>query len=242
MNEGGYSRLERDFLGNERMVHYDASGNMLGASDVIREPDGTIRITNEPVSATEPNELPKVEAIVPPSKPTAVAPTIGVRDRQNAGLTMNQVVMYSIAAFIATSLLTLAVLSFKRSNGPDASVNMRANAPQPRMSPPINGTEPDRRQEPETFPSDPKPRNDDPPLEPRPRDEAAPDSNMDDTKPRIKNSEPNPQDETAPNQEKSPKKKPTEDPIDLRGDDSGKKDPPKKGDPSGDPLKGNDIH
>ena len=70
MNDGGYSRLEKDFLGNERMVHYDASGNMLGASDVQREPDGTIRISNDQGPLTVEPDLPRVEAIAPEPKAT----------------------------------------------------------------------------------------------------------------------------------------------------------------------------
>jgi hypothetical protein len=39
-----YSRLEKDFLGNERMVFYDENGQMTGVSEVMREADGTLRV------------------------------------------------------------------------------------------------------------------------------------------------------------------------------------------------------
>lgn len=49
-----YSRLEKDFLGNERMVHYDEKGVVVGASEVVREEDGTLRVLDSvPVAPAE---------------------------------------------------------------------------------------------------------------------------------------------------------------------------------------------
>lgn len=237
MNEGGYSRLEKDFLGNERMVHYDGSGNMLGASDVVREPDGTIRVTNEPISPVE------VE-VVEPKKPEPIAtPFAGAG--QKDGIATNQVVMYSIAAFIATSILTFGVLFFLKSKGNDGGVRMD-QVPIQRQTPQIDNRDslPDSPKTDE-LPSDPRPRNDEQ-REDRPFDQTAPDSNMDDTRPRVNDNEPV-RDAQPPNEDSvrpapKPKKNKSDEPIDLRGDEGGKSDPPKKGDPTGDPLRGDDIH
>jgi hypothetical protein len=43
----GYSRLERDFLGNEKLVHYDGDGKMISASQVTREADGSMKIVGD---------------------------------------------------------------------------------------------------------------------------------------------------------------------------------------------------
>jgi hypothetical protein len=239
MSEGGYSRIEKDFLGNERMVHYDAEGNMLGASDVIREEDGTIRISNDPMNAGTEDDLPKVEAIVPPVKAIPTEPqavrVVGVGPKAN--MPVSQVVTYSIGAFILTLLLTLGVMSFFRSNGQDARVRTIDTTSQRQPTP--NWTPaPDSQPRREDFPADPRPRNDEQPGDTRPFDQTAPDSNMDDNRPRIDTNEADP----ANDSDSKPTKKGSDDPIDLRGDEGGKKDPPKKGDPGADPLRGDDIH
>lgn len=51
-----YSRLEKDFLGNERMVFYDENGQMTGMAEVMREADGTLRVMGTiPVDPASPN-------------------------------------------------------------------------------------------------------------------------------------------------------------------------------------------
>jgi hypothetical protein len=239
MSGGGYSRIEKDFLGNERMVHYDAEGNMLGASDVIREEDGTIRISNDPINAVANDELPKVEAIVPPVTANSSVPqdvrVVGVGPKSN--MPVSHVVTYSIGAFILTLLLTLGAMSFLRSNGQDARVRTIDTTSQ--RQPSTNfAPAPDSQPRREDFPSDPRPRNDELPGDTRPFDQSAPDSNMDDNRPRIDMNEPYPARDSDP----KPTKKGSDDPIDLRGDEGGKKDPPTKGDPGADPLRGDDIH
>ena len=238
MSDGGYSRVEKDFLGNERMVHYDASGNMLGASDIIREPDGTIRVSNDTVSVN-PDDLPHVEVIVPPQTAAAIAEPIPVRVMgvgTKSNMNMNQLVMYSIAAFIGTCLLTLGVMSFFRSNGSSGSTRTEPIVIHRNDAQPAPDVQPGR----ENFPNDPKPRNDDQPGDVKPSDQGQPDSNMDDNRPRIQdnNNDPGP----PPTKVTDPNKGSSNDPIDLRGDDGNKKDPPKKGDPGADPLKGDGIH
>jgi hypothetical protein len=241
MNDGGYSRLEKDFLGNERMVHYDAAGNMLGASDVIREADGTMRVSNDPVPLQPTNDLPPVEAVVPTPKPASPDPVSAksLDFSQKPSMPTNQVVMYFIATFIAASLVTLGILSFLKSSGGSGAGVQMSSQPSTRASIPETSAlptpAPEREPEPDSRPSDPRPRNDEQPSEPRPFDQTAPDSNMDDSRPRIKASDP-----TEPNSKPDPKPKQGkgEDPLDLRGDSDLKADPPKKGDPGEDPLRG----
>ena len=247
MSDGGYSRIEKDFLGNERMVHYDASGNMLGASDVIREPDGTIRISNDTSPTYQAGELPHVVVIEP--KPNAdqvkvAAPVdvhvTGIGPKPN---TANRSVMIFIATFIIACILTLGVMSFlktREGRGSNFS-NVPSYTTPTRETPPITDT-PTPRSNPDDYPSDPKPRNDQQPGDIPPVDNGAPDSNMDDNHPRINDATNAPADDSTPKTEPKPKKG-SDDPIDLRGDDSGQKDPAKKGSTTGgDPLKGDDIH
>ena len=249
MNEGGYSRIEKDFLGNERMVHYDASGNMLGASDVIREPDGTIRVSNDTVAAYQSDDLPKVEAVMPttkPAEPAAGQSASASSHGQRPTMPMNQTVMYVIGTFIAATLLTLGALSFFRSRGSDGSIRTFSQVAPIRETPPVYDT-PSRGTNPDNLPGDPKPRNDEPPVNNQPYDQTAPDSNMDDNHPRIQDNNALPDNSvTKSNPTPKPDTKPskgTDDPIDLRGDDTNKAEPNKKGTTTGgDPLKGNDIH
>ena len=235
MSDGGYSRIEKDFLGNERMVHYDGSGNMIGASDVIREPDGTIRIPND--SASKASELPEVRVIEPKQEPAAHIPTAAgnVMPNKNSGMPLNQTITYVIGTFVAAMLLTLGVMAFRASRGGGSAAQEFGTA-----SAPIQRIErqtaqaPPPQDVPDNLPNDPKPRNDEPAQDAKPYDQTSPDQNAgDDNRPKVDsgNSEPTPPD---PQKDNGKKGGGSNDPIDLRGDDD-----PKKGPPKGDP---NDIH
>ncbi len=224
MSDGGYSRLEKDFLGNERMVHYDGSGNMIGASDVVREPDGTIRIPNEPGSATAST------VSAPAADLNAHLPKdAGVRMRQKQALLTSKVITYIFAALIDSMLLTLAVLNFRASGGRPTTVQY---VPQtnttPYSAPPTvrNDTQDDSRPN-NALPDDPKPRNDQDSNEAKPYDQTAPDMNSgDDSHPKI--------DDGGKKPDTKPK---SDDPIDLRGDGDGK-----AGDGGTSKTDPNDIH
>jgi hypothetical protein len=240
MSDGGYSRIEKDFLGNERMVHYDASGNMLGASDVIREADGTIRISNESAPSYPKDDLLHVEVIVPSVKAAETNPIRTPVALQNAGMPANKSIMLAI---VAASLLTLGALSYFKTRGGAGEATIPAvheySTPIPRSEP--NYDAPTQHSNPDYLPNDPKPRNDQQPNSAPPVDNGAPDSNMDDNHPRINSTGNAPADITTPKVEHKPKVG-SDEPIDLRGDDNGSKDPTKKGPaPTGDPLK-DDIH
>lgn len=243
MNDGGYSRIEKDFLGNERMVHYDGSGNMLGASDVVREPDGTIRIPNESGSSFVADDLPKVEAVEPKPKAVAQEPASSFATPAKSNVPMNQVVLYSIATFIGAMLLTLGIASFVASRRPSqgaiSSTQIRSSNP---MEDARIQQDPPRRREEEqqpqdNFPIDPKPRNDEQPSdEPKPFDNAAPDMNSgDDLHPKIEPGDGDKKPAVEPAKE-NPKTNGSDDPIDLRGDGgTTKKGPDNSSDPD-------DIH
>lgn len=233
MSDGGYSRLEKDFLGNERMVHYDGSGNMIGASDVVREPDGTIRIPNEAGTTT-------AAASASPTDPTAHIPKdAGVAMRNKQSMPASRLITYVFAAFIGSMLLTLAVVTVfagrggSRSNSGDTAIQTPAiQQPGPSYgdgSVPRRDTEP--APAPDNYPSDPKPRNDEDDTNVKPYDQTAPDMNSgDDNRPKI--DDPNSVTKSD-NGDKKPKANP-DDPIDLRGDGEEQKSPTKT-----DP---NDIH
>jgi len=238
MNDGGYSRIEKDFLGNERMVHYDGSGNMIGASDVVREPDGTIRIPNETAHAGAAGDLPDIQVIEPTPKMESASHIPNDAGKVMAGkssqMPMSQTVTYVIATFVAAMLLTLGALAVIRSRGGSggASQDFRSTSvtqPTPRFN---QQAEPLPERAPDQYPADPKPRNDEQPTDAQPYDQSAPDMNSGDSnRPKI---EPDPNQQTEPEPDKDPKKGTGDDPIDLRGDGEPQKDPPKT-----DP---NDIH
>lgn len=67
-----YSRLEKDFLGNERMVFYDENGQMTGVAEIMREADGTLRVMGTvPVEAGS-NPVSGIPQV--PTPPQAEAP------------------------------------------------------------------------------------------------------------------------------------------------------------------------
>lgn len=236
MSDGGYSRIEKDFLGNERMVHYDGSGNMIGASDVVRESDGTIRIPNETYEGTVATPKPGVD-------PTAHIPNDAGKatPEKPKPVPAGQTATYVIATFIGAAVLTWAVLSFKNSHSPSSAGAVQnfptTRVPESTRALPQEETVPERS--PEQFPPDPKPRNDEDPNDARPFDQTAPDMNSgDDNHPKI---QPNDDGSNPPvdkpddaDTQREPKKDNGSDPIDLRGDGDKGKTPP-----STDPI---DIH
>ncbi|MBS1700519.1 MAG: hypothetical protein JST12_02580 [Armatimonadetes bacterium] len=237
MSDGGYSRIEKDFLGNERMVHYDGSGNMIGASDVVREPDGTIRIPNDPVDA-----IPTAAAApTPATDPTAHIPNDAGKDMAKTPKTMptSQAVTYFIAVFVVTMLLGLGIMSAIKARGGNSGGTTSAVT---HDMPTVNSTTPPTYADPyphrnDDLPQDPKPRNDEQPD----YDPAMPDRGpQNDGRPRINPEDgPKPSDDTnsvEPSDAKPAKTNETppakngdgSDPIDLRGDNDPKPDPSAK--------------
>ena len=242
MSDSGYSRLEKDFLGIERMVHYDAAGNMTGTSEVFLEADGSRRISNEVHAVSVPTE--EAAAFTPPvaSKPVvepnvASAAASGPKPEYREGYSVPTVVSFGLAAFVGAAVIGLVVITAMRSgSNRDSSVQS--------YTPPIqnqNSTLPEQRYTPPAPPSN----NDNPydsPVDPdqtRPGDPDRP--RIDGPAPVIEPSDPalnpngdQPQGEVKPSTEpEKPKVDPkpsSTDPIDLRGDGEPAPEAPKNND------------
>ena len=146
--DGEYSKLEKDFLGNERMVHYNSEGVAVSASRVERAEDGSM-IVGEPMPLSaqpQPDPVP-VQPIVTstsPSYPPGTVATIG------------------IASFVAAAVAALFIINSNRSDSAaerfNASVYRDPVQVQPRaenledVPPPQNFDSPRPRQEDEMFP------------------------------------------------------------------------------------------
>jgi type IV secretory pathway VirB10-like protein len=107
MQGSDYSRLEKDFLGNERMVHYNPHGEVLGFSDVTREEDGTLRVGPIQV-ASEPN-------------PDPTPPANQVKDEKPTVSTIKAVGIAAIV-FVSVAIITGLVLGGSNSQERQESV------------------------------------------------------------------------------------------------------------------------
>lgn len=197
-----YSRLEKDFLGIERMVHYDALGNKTGVQEVVREDDGTIRVVGEITTVIE-----------SPAEPIAASPTATFQSDPivttqasppSPGLPANKTFMYVAGAFIGSAILTLIVISFFNTGGAGGRGNTLNSSASPTF---IDRT--DARQENFTQPpieQTPAPED----AQPRQNDQGVPDTDTEgDGHPRIQPNDPEP---TKPDERTN-----DSDPIDLRG-------------------------
>ncbi len=189
--DGEYSKLEKDFLGNERMVHYNAAGVAVSASKVERAADGSMTV-GEPVPLTpQPQPVAAVNLDQPREKtyPPGTVATIG------------------IASFVIAALGALYILN---SNKPTSAAE-RFNTAVYRE--PIQQVQPPS----ENLERVPGPQELDPP-QPRQEDESPPGER---TRPRINLREDEPEAKPEPPKEEpeskpEPAKGP--DPIDLRGE------------------------
>jgi hypothetical protein len=137
MESGEYSKLEKDFLGNERMVHYDANGKMTGASEVIRDADGSFRV-GVPISAdhiSAPSSTPSSVGHLGTSQHQATVdlpkvssdPTNPLQDdmanknSSHKSFSNGNIATYGIVAFIGTALLTLLVATMMRGRGSEST-------------------------------------------------------------------------------------------------------------------------
>ncbi|HLO97919.1 MAG TPA: hypothetical protein VK171_04925 [Fimbriimonas sp.] len=192
-----YSRLEKDFLGIEKMVHYDAEGNKTGVQDVVREEDGTIRVVGEPTPVIE-----TPGASIPSAPASQPVPSLRATETV-ATVPANKTLVYIFGAFIGSAILTFIVLSFFKTAGGGNQVNSSAS--------PSFIDRSDARTENFTQPPiEQTPAPDD--TQPRQNDQGVPDTDTEgDGKPRIEQTDPEPtkQDERTNDS----------DPIDLRGGD-----------------------
>lgn len=124
---GAYSRLEKDFLGIERMVHYNAEGVKIGTQDIVREDDGTLRVVGEivPVNEAAATYTPPVNPVPAPQvdilqieepTPSAPAPKVSVASAEPAGAPVNRTLLYVFGAFIGSAIFTFIVISFLKTS------------------------------------------------------------------------------------------------------------------------------
>ncbi len=196
--DGEYSKLEKDFLGNERMVHYNSEGVAVSASRVERAEDGSM-IVGEPMPLSA----------QPQPAPVAVQPTVAP---QPGSYPPGTVATIGIASFVVAALAALFIINSNRSDSAAERFNTAVYRDPVQVKPRTENLE--DVPPPQNFDS-PQPRQEDELLPPgdqsRPRiqlreDEPAP------SEPAEKNPEPR----QEPKQEPEPTK--GSDPIDLRGD------------------------
>lgn len=198
--DGEYSKLEKDFLGNERMVHYNAEGVAVSASKVDRGEDGSMTV-GEPVPLIAQPQSVKAQPLLdaePRRKdfPPGTIATIG------------------IASFIFTALAALYILNSNRPATAAERFNTAVYREPVQVQPPPA----------ENLEQVPGPQELDAPV-PRQEDEVPP---GDRNRPRIdlRGDEPTTPEQTpgeTPEPAKpavKPKQDPpkSSDPIDLRGD------------------------
>jgi hypothetical protein len=139
MSDSGYSRLEKDFLGNERMVHYNAEGAMIGASAVTREEDGSIRISGDiPMVASTAHESVAAPTVTQagvaakayqssakseePEKPRFQSET------DEPSMSSAKIFSIAVAAFVGAALIALIFINLRGSGSSSSetrSVNSR---------------------------------------------------------------------------------------------------------------------
>jgi hypothetical protein len=102
-----YSRLEKDFIGNERMVNYDAQGNLVSISEVVREPDGTLRVL--PAVPTTIASSPDSQIPTPQSAPNVESINSKTQSSQN-GYPRSMIYAICIATCIISGLITTLII------------------------------------------------------------------------------------------------------------------------------------
>ncbi|MEI7576486.1 MAG: hypothetical protein WCK51_06305 [Armatimonadota bacterium] len=191
--DGEYSKLEKDFLGNERMVHYNSDGVAVSASRVERAEDGSMTV-GEPIplsTQSQPTQVPvrPTTDAGPGSYPPGTVATIG------------------IASFVLAALAALFIINSNKSDSPAERFNTAVYRDPVQVQPRTENLE-----------DVPPPREYDSP-QPRQEDEVPP---GDPTRPRIdiRNEEPEVlEKKPEPTHDKpDPEPKKGSDPIDLRGD------------------------
>ncbi len=194
--EGDYSKLEKDFLGNERMVHYNAEGVAISASSVTRGEDGSMTV-GEPMPLQS-------SAAQPASEPVA---------EPKGSYTSGTVATIGIASFVVAALAALLVLNLNRGSDSEVARYNRDVYQSPTQPSAPSGTTDDSVPPPQDLQPDSRPDGDG--FGPPPGDT---------DRPRIlRENEPAeepPVEQSKPEKEPEPEapKKSSDDPIDLRGD------------------------
>lgn len=148
--DGEYSKLEKDFLGNERMVHYSAEGVAVSASKVERSEDGSMTV-GEPIPlASQPQPVAVPARVVSEPRPGTYPP--------------GTIATIGIASFVLTALVALIIINSNKSDSATERFNtavyrdpVRIQSPSEdleRVPPPQEYDSPQPRQEDETPPGD----------------------------------------------------------------------------------------
>jgi hypothetical protein len=223
----GFSRIEKDFLGNERMVHYDADGNITGASELVRESDGSFKV-GVPISVDHAHA--GEQSVVPPNNteqpsPVAASPSLDqIPVKQSSGTLLT----YGIAAFVVTALLALLFVNLTGNREENRSIPEPASAS---IASPNDPVIPDTSEQ-----SSPRSEEERPQREPIMEDRRPENPSESRTTVDPDQLRPEPQSDPTPKTE-SKKPEPTEpksgsDPVDLRGDDGGVVPPPDNSTPN----------
>jgi hypothetical protein len=194
--DGEYSKLEKDFLGNERMVHYNAEGVAISASKVERSEDGSM-IVGEPMPLTS-----QPQAVATPSAAPVAEPRTG-------NYPPGTVATIGIASFVVAALAALFIINSNRSDTSADRFNAAVYRDPVRIQPPSENLE--QVPPPQEFDS-PRPRQEDETL---PGDRDRPRIDLRDDEPSTPEPKSDPVDE-KPTEPTEPAK--GSDPIDLRGD------------------------
>ena len=193
--DGEYSKLEKDFLGNERMVHYNVAGIAVSASKVERSEDGSMMV-GEPIPLT--------------SQPQpVVAPVRVVNEPRPGTYPPGTIATIGIASFVLTALAAQVIINSNKSDSAAERFNTAVYRDPIQTQPPSENLE-----------QVPPPQDYDSP-QPRQEDETPP---GDRDRPRIDLREDEltvPEPKADPVKEKpaeTPEPAKSSDPIDLRGD------------------------
>ena len=153
-----YSRIEKDFIGNERMVNYDAQGNIVSISEVVRESDGTLRVlpavpTN--ISSAPDSQIPK------PHNSPSVESISETQSSQN-GYPRSMVYAICIGTCIISGLITTLIIK----NNESEKIQL-VNAPAEPSTPQSSPDEPNQlNSEPNPGPQDSPPKQQESPDAP----------------------------------------------------------------------------
>lgn len=193
--DGEYSKLEKDFLGNERMVHYNAAGVAISASKVDRSEDGSMTV-GEPIPLS------------PQAQPVA-APVQTATDPRSGSYPPGTVATIGIASFVVAALVALFIINSNKHDSAAERFNTAVYRDPVQIQPPTENLE--QVPPPQEYDS-PQPRQEDETL---PGDRERPRINLRDDEP--ENTEPKP-DPVKEKPVEPPKTEKGSEPIDLRGD------------------------
>lgn len=130
---GGYSQIEKDFLGIERLVHYDAAGVRIGMSEMVIDLAGKVKYvllegSNGVTTATSANSAPTPDAPAEPSSPPP-AEDESIRPLGFGEMLEKYPWQFAIGAFVVAALITSYALTRSQRPEPIGSPVYATEAP-----------------------------------------------------------------------------------------------------------------